>query len=80
MWQLTSMERRSLRCRPPRGGVKLQVVQKDAAPQALLDTVEWHGTPPVNSPTLCGEPNYSIRDRETVITLIGSTGEGPGAP
>ena len=58
MWQLTSMERRSLRCRPPRGGVKLQVVQKDAAPQALLETVEWHGTPPVTSPTLCGEPNY----------------------
>lgn len=58
MWQLTSMERHSLRCRPLRGGVKLQVVQKDAAPQALLDTAEWHGTPPVTSPTLRGEPNY----------------------
>ena len=57
MWQLT-MERHSLRCRPLRGGAKLQVVQKDAAPQALLDTAEWHGTPPVTS----REPNY-IRPR-----------------
>ena len=42
MWQVTSMERHSLRCRPLRGGVKLQVVQKDAAPQDFFETAEWH--------------------------------------